>query len=220
MEPPRRRRSRADPRRSARGRHLQAHPRSTETARPPRGSLTSSVRWARMKRDRHRRCRLRRTPARAGVRRGRRRARFSSTSTRPGRRDQPRREPHRGRPEREPRPLVEAGALAATTDYDAVRDADVDPDRAPDAAHAQPRARPVDRARCGHASSRSGSGQATSSCSNRRPTPERPARRFCRSSRRAASRSGRTSTSPSRPNESIRAAPTGRRRRRRRSSAA
>ena len=51
------------------------------------------------------------------------------------RRDQPRREPHQRRPvRRRCEPLVESGAISATTDYAAVARRRRDPDRRPDAA--------------------------------------------------------------------------------------
>ena len=105
-------------------------------------------------------------------------------------------------------PLVEAGTLSATTDYDAVRDADaivvalptpLSVNREPDLSIVLSAVREL----------ASGCARATSSRSNRRPTLGRRERRSCRSWPRAASRSARTSSSLSLPSESTPAGRTG-----------
>ena len=108
-------------------------------------------------------------------------------------------------------PLVDEGRIAATTDYDALRDADaivialptpLSKQREPDLSIVS---RAVERDR------RSDCARATSSCSSRRRTPARPARSSCRSleDERARGRA-RTSTSRSRPSASIPATRAGR----------
>ena len=104
---------------------------------------------------------------------------------------EPRRELHRGRPQREAE-AARRGARPARDDRlrRAARGRR-DPDRAADAALEAARARPLDRARRRPSRSRRGSARATSSCSSRRPIRARRATRSCRSSSGArASRAG------------------------------
>ena len=124
-------------------------------------------------------------------------------------------------PSEELAPLVEAGTIAATTDYDALRETDAILDRAPDTALGST-VSPTSRsssARQARSPSGSGQGHLVVLESTTYPGTTRedvlPLLALGR-----ASRSARTSTWPSRPSASTRAAPTGRRRRRPRSSAA